>query len=227
MRRMAEKGMLFNGDMVRAIQGGVKTNTRRLDGLANVNTAPDEWVLQDFSKDPELLMRDKNSKEKVVVKRGLIATFESIEIGECYLNIKCPWEPGHILYVRETHFVAKGKYYYRADDFHKNLDAMFGKPFFKWIPSIHMPREAARIFLKVTGVRCERLQEITGHDAEKEGCLPCIGLSACGGGCESCHSDNPRLWFKKLWDSLYSGKGYGWEQNPWIWVIEFERTEKP
>ena len=86
----------------------------------------------------------------------------------------------------------------------------------KWRPSIFMPREAARIFLRVTDVRAERLQDITEADAECEGVIArhdtaCTGTSA-------------RISFAELWDSINNKRGYGWDKNPWIWVISFERV---
>ena len=88
-----------------------------------------------------------------------------------------------------------------------------------WKPSIHMPKEAARIWLKVTDVRVERLQEMDKTDALKEGIDPrlCINLS------------HALTKFKKIWDSTIKKSDldiYGWKANPWVWVIEFERCEK-
>jgi hypothetical protein len=88
---------------------------------------------------------------------------------------------------------------------------------FRWKPSIHMPREAARLFLEVTDVRVERLQDITEEDAMREGLvatgiLPPIGLMKKAGALSH---------FVTLWDSLYARRGCGWDENPWVSVIEF------
>ena len=88
-----------------------------------------------------------------------------------------------------------------------------------WKPSIHMPKEAARIWLKVTDVRVERLQEMDKTDALKEGIDPrlCLNLS------------HALTKFKKIWDSTIKKSDldiYGWDADPWVWVIEFERCEK-
>ena len=107
---------------------------------------------------------------------------------------------------------------YKADHLERNN----GQELISWKPSIHMPRSAARIFLRVENVKTERLQDILDYDARQEGCPPCVGLSVCGGGCESCHADKPRIWYKILWDSIYSRSGYGWDVNPLVWVIDFE-----
>lgn len=113
-----------------------------------------------------------------------------------------PYRAGDILYVRETFAqVAAHTYWYRADSPVQNI---------LWRPSIHMPKEAARIFLRVTAVRVERLREITVEDAAKEGCK------------------NP-MRFDELWNSTIKPADlpkYGWEANPWVWVIEFERISK-
>jgi hypothetical protein len=146
---------------------------------------------------------------------------------------KAPYEPGDILYVRETwckgsYGNEKEKYYYKADD--NNF-------FCTWHPSIRMPKEAARIWLKVTGVRVERLQEITEDGAWQEG-TDCFD--------DACYADNG--WhptfedpdsggncdiiagFEKLWNNTIKKSDldrYGWSANPYVFVIEFERCEKP
>lgn len=117
-----------------------------------------------------------------------------------------PCSVGDILWVRET-WAKDDTYYYKAD-------GSCGSRCGKWKPSIHMPKEAARIWLEVTDVRVERLQEITEEDARAEGALPTReerGYNCC------------RDEFITLWDSINSKRGYGWDTNPWVWVIEFER----
>jgi hypothetical protein len=83
-----------------------------------------------------------------------------------------------------------------------------------WRPSIHMPRWACRIVLQVTGVRVERLQEISRGDAMAEGC-PFPNMAA---------GDDPRVWFAGLWESTYDPES--WAANPWAWVVEFRRVEE-
>jgi hypothetical protein len=87
----------------------------------------------------------------------------------------------------------------------------------KWRPSIFMPKEAARLFLQVANVRVERLQDITEEDALKEG-VKAYGPNNCSG-------TSARIAFAELWDSLNEKRGYGWNTNCWVWVIEFERVE--
>jgi len=134
-----------------------------------------------------------------------------------------PYQPGDILYVRETwnRLPYTGDYIYKADD-KDNRNIPKGEVgHIIWRPSIHMPKEAARIWLKVTNVRVERLQDMDDHEAYKEGAgekkaIYYIGARKCE--------------FAKLWDSTIKKSDldrYGWNANPWVWVIEFERCEKP
>ena len=101
----------------------------------------------------------------------------------------------------------ESKYYYAADgepEIEMTDDNGFRLDKFKWRPSIHMPKEAARIFLEVTDLRVERVQDITEEDALKEGF-------------------SSRLDFRATWNSIYNN----WNENPYVWVIEFERCDKP
>jgi len=126
-------------------------------------------------------------------------------------EIKCPWQPGDILWVRETwckNPVSTGyPYCYKASEDSWIYDNMEGM----WRPSIHMPREAARIFLRVKNVRVEKLQEIMPDDVLQEG-LWDVGTET--GALDS---------FAELWNNINAKRGYGWSVNPWIWVIEFEK----
>jgi hypothetical protein len=151
---------------------------------------------------------------------------------------KC--KPGDILWVRETwkcvqydsmdgnlgyevEFRDGERKYFEFDDnerFHQ-----FGKFAFKegWQSSLFMPREAARIFLKVTNVRVERVQEITLEDIEHEGlyCEPPYTKE------HYAYAPGMRIHWIKLWDSLNAKRGYGWDVNPWVWAYTFERVDKP
>ncbi len=88
-----------------------------------------------------------------------------------------------------------------------------GAKYSPWKPSLHMPRVASRVLLRVTGVRSERLSDISAQDARDEGC-PVERLADSIG------------WFKKAWDGLFAARGWGWRANPWVWVIAFEVTSK-
>ena len=141
---------------------------------------------------------------------------------ESNLFVKPPYRPGDILYVREAFSECKEGYAYRADNQHSEG--------WGWRPSIHMPREAARIFLRVKTVQVDRLQDITAEQAADEGQKECCGFTMCGGayGCNLCEafSENSIKWFEKVWNSTIKPADralYGWEANPWVWVIKFER----
>ena len=210
---MAIKPILFNTEMVRAILDGRKSCTRRL-----VRFLPGEnpqWT--GYIRDGLMLYNGRNEP--------------------CI--IKAPYQPGDILYVRETweHFECWncegdergncpnepqksvldktcGCYMYRATNEIRG-DA-------RWHPSRHMPKEAARIWLKVTDVRVERLQDITIDDIRGEG-LSSVAVHA--GDMEIALEE-----WKRLWNSTIKKPDidcYGWDASPWVWVIEFERCEKP
>ena len=196
------KPILFNTEMVRAILDGRKTVTRRVIHIPNYGY---------FMTEPPR-----------VVSR---------------------YQTGGILYVRETwtilpvtpgdNFRPSGVYYYKADgDMRPDRYRDNG-----WHPSIHMPKEAARIFLRVQDVHVERVQEMSEIDADKEGIRsywqtphdngpPFIGCAK-GIGNDLCFTR--REAFGQLWDSTVKPSDralYGWDANPWVWVIDFERISR-
>ena len=131
--------------------------------------------------------------------------------------IKPPYQVGDILYVRETFIQAAAHiFWYKAG----NNSWMSESESLRWKSPIHMPKEAARIWLKVTDVRVERLQEISGEDLIKEG----IDLF------QSSYVRVAFDEFKNIWNSTIKKSDlaqYGWDANPYVWVIEFEKCEKP
>lgn len=196
---MAIKPILFNTEMVRAILDGRKSCTRRICKDANEYTVPD----MDFYNADRRTYAVHNFVDKEHMEQ--LSTAERT----------CPICTGDILYVRETWKKAPNGYYY-YEDWQRNDIADVTK----WKPSIHMPKEAARIWLKVTDVRVERLQEITEVQAQAEGCNSGLLTGAC----------TARGQFEDLWNSTVKKSDlnrYGWDANPWVWVIEFERCEKP
>ena len=228
---MAIKPILFNTEMVRAILDGRKTCTRRICKDANEYTVPDmEFYNADKRTYAVHNFADKEHMEQ-------LSTVERT----------CPICPGDILYVRETVWQKIG-YYLDIDGDTKpswynefKYVASDEKPETGWNyswakrPSIHMPKEAARIWLKVTDVRVERLQDITPNGAESEGVgnlfYDDIGYGEKNYGTEV----DPEYGIAKeqfawLWESTIKKSDidrYGWGANPWVWVIEFERCEKP
>lgn len=212
--------ILFNTEMVRAILDGRKSCTRRICKDGNEYTVPD---MNFYNADRRTYAVHNYADKKHTDK---LSTAER----------SCPICPGDILYVRETWKKAPNGYYY-YEDWQKDDIADVTK----WKPSIHMPKEAARIWLKVTDVRVERLQEMKPVDVIKEGAYPdcwdCLNTygesgSQCFYGteeqCSQC--DEVMMEWEKLWNSTIKKTdldSYGWEANQWVWVIEFERCEKP
>ena len=195
---MAIKSILFNTDMVQAILDGEKTCTRRIVKGA----IPDDamWGYTMFTP------------KGCISCRGVYAD----EYGEKFFRL--PYQQGDILYVRETFIQAAAHtFWYKADNNSWMPEGLH------WKPSIHMPKEAARIWLKVTDVRVERLQEITEEGAEKEGCRESVDS-------KTKFRTSAILNFYEVWNSTIKKSDldrYGWNANPWVWVIEFERCEKP
>ena len=212
---MAIKPILFNTEMVRVILDGRKSCTRRIIKPQWEECPHCKYVHKEY-------IYDKLAENIYCASCGYPLVPER----------RAPYQPGDILYVRETweHFECCccegdehgncyrepqqsvlnkrcGCYMYRA------TDEIYGDA--RWHPSIHMPKEAARIWLKVTDVRVERLQDMTDDDAEAEGCFDYTSTA---------------LGFPDVWDSTIKKSDldrYGWDASPWVWVIEFERCEKP
>ena len=213
------KPILFNTEMAKAILDGRKTVTRRV--VKPQPTAP----------------------------RWNCIGYLGYDDGHGY-QMEQQYKVGDILYVRETwgKHPKQDIFYYRADSVCNGKSDEWGCPepydktnncilcewcdgFIKWRPSIHMPKSAARIFLKVTGVRVERLQDMYVDDAINEGAwgngIPILPFSLL-------YKEHPKAScnaiasFAHLWDSTMPKKDidrYGWEANPWVWVYEFERVE--
>lgn len=205
---MAIKPILFNSEMVRAILDGRKDATRK--------------IVKGFIPDDAVWGYTAFTPKGYISCRGTFAD----GYGEKFFKLPC--EPGDILYVRETWKKAlNGYYYYEAWQRNDIADVT------KWKPSIRMPKEAARIWLKVTNARVERLQEITDEQAKREG----IQYDECPTGftwkqetdMHNCYT-TPIGAMQALWNSTIKKSdldGYGWDANPWVWTIEFERCEKP
>lgn len=193
------KPILFNTEMVRAILGKKKTVTRRVLKTKKYIATDAEFGYTAFTPEGHISCRgtfvDENGDKKY---------------GESF--IKLPYCKGDILYVRETWcrigpVSGTPDYIYKADD-------PLGTD--KWHPSIHMPKEAARIFLRVTDVRVERLRDIMEDPPGKNNQVVREGFTY---GCD----------FIACWDNTIKKADidkYGYYTNPWVWVIEFERISK-
>ena len=149
--------------------------------------------------------------------------FKATPDGERVRSTRSPYKEGDILYVRETWTEDGARYLYAADLSEAEAAGIV------WKPSIHMPKEAARIFLRVTDVRQEKLQYISWNDCIAEGIPPCSNEDVCLENCETCLINSPRRRFRILWNSTIKKtdlRRVGWDANPWVWVIEFERVER-
>lgn len=216
------KPILFNAEMVRALLEGRKTVTRRV-------------------------VKPQPPATSVIRKRGFSwdwSFWADCDMGHLILP---PYQPEDTLWVRETFRVdylsnipGNGRVQYKDGTY---MDIQFASERYDmmrrahrkpgWRPNENMPREAARLFLRVKAVRVERLQEITDYRAEgiqpSEACEACFAVC---GGCMPSNSptgcDNEIETFANLWDSTIKPADrpiYGWEANPWVWVIKFERME--
>lgn len=218
------KPILFNTAMVRAILDGEKTCTRRIIKGASTAYEPLGFVL--YPTD------DKELGNLVFGGKGANVYYA-----------KPPYKMGDILYVRETWantWAPDGEvgFVYKADGEPKDFpywgNAKQGKHEV-WMPSIHMPKEAARIFLIVTSVRAERLKDINEEQAKKEGARKQSWYQPFGTKIEDeqkyvgslvNHKINYKTGFADIWDRTVKEEKYSWEFNPWVWVIEFKKVEK-
>lgn len=193
---MKERPIIFNTEMVKAILDGRKTVTRR-------------------PVEPQPFKYENGKTVKFDRKKGMgciVSHDGSVPLG--WIREMCPFaQIGDRLYVRETalywYGLVNGKpeishvAAFKADGYE-----LEGKE--SWTPSIHMPKKYARIWLEITDIRVERVQDITEEQAEKEGTRP---LSPSW-------TDQPRTWFMRTWNSIYKN----WNDNPWVWVIEFKKV---
>lgn len=200
------KPILFNTEMVKVILDGRKTVTRR--AIKNKDII--------YGWDVEV--------------DGTPICFIDQTTGDFYPSTApSHYQVDDILYVRETWIRSELGYSYRADGEEieisepNGITYSFGKADgLKWHPSIFMPKEAARIFLRVTGVRIERLQDISDKDLIREGEVPYTYVDG------SFNSEATRTSYLGTWNSTVKKSDfdkYGWDANPWVWVIEFERVE--
>lgn len=240
---MTERPIPFNTPMVQALLDGRKTQTRRLNGLDQINEAPNDWAV--MAHNSESPYWNFVHRTKTAIHGGGI------------VSIKCPYgTPGDRLWVRETFalwregFDRRGHVIYRADMKDKDGED-FSRPDLmgssKWYPSIHMKRGYSRLTLEISEIRVQRLQEISEEDAKAEGItrrdplpddygrnLPC---SHCGqrksqhvGTVRVCFGSHGEIFnsgtfkggFYWLWESI-NGPG-SWAANPWVWCVSFKKV---
>lgn len=232
--------ILFNTEMVRAIMEDRKTVTRR------VVKPPPPCELRKMSKGYHA------GEWHLYSENPLIDKVNHSPWGAQFIP---PFQPDDILYVRETWSTRLSNHCFAQPCHggvcpHESCDLADGPCFpeeyifkatdslhpygEKWHPSIHMPKEAARIFLRVTDVRVKQLQEITDQEAKAEGvCEYFVGMGESGFSVRpnsDTFFDSGVVAFAALWNSTIKPADLdnnGWEANPWVWVISFERCEKP
>lgn len=227
------KPIIFSTAMVQAILAGNKTQTRRVVTRKGYD---------------EKIHRHKNDYAHNDIDNLWQFGYRAENRGwpQDSVGVFSRYQPGDILWVRETwrmyekavgngeNFHVERFFAYKADEdnpavkkcseWYDNIKLLGGGLYQKyktgsWRPSIFMPKEAARIFLRVTNVRTERVQDMSANDALAEGMKGeyVVGGSFC-----------PEIGeFKALWDNLNAKRGYKWDANPWVWVYEFEQIEKP
>ncbi len=203
---MRERPILFSEPMVRAILEGRKSMTRRV-----VKPQPQYTKMDEFLR-------------------------------ACPAMCACPYGlPGDRLWVRESFYCVDMPHYgdtpclVYADEYERYQKYDQTKPHgieerpcgfkFGHHPSIFMPRWASRINLEITGIRVERLQDISEEDAKDEGCSGGVTTESHFGSNKAFES-TPLSEFYNLWESINAKRGFGWDKNPWVWVIEFKREAK-
>lgn len=207
---MAIKPILFSTPMVQAIMDGRKTMTRRVIKSKWFAQWQDIGFTDEFIKDPENRLLEL-SRYKVG---------DILWVRETYFRETCESDCSGRTDENECPFMRMGEscYGYKAQYTTGEGDLKI-----KWRPSIFMPKEACRLFLRVTAVRAERVTQITEEDAIREGCRP--GDRYLGE--KSTPAMTAKQSFMWLWQMLNSKRGYDWCLEPWVWVYTFERCDRP
>ena len=259
------KPIIFSTPMVQAILNGKKTQTRRIIKPHNKVVAKQ----RKFKQGDGLWVHGYNDEH--IAKKEAYGSIKDYSVSSLWMKIEryieqyAPYKPGDTIWVRETWcylydldgndqiIESTGKVYYAADnpEFPYNeflRDDGTKKDYPAWNPSIHMPRTAARLFLRVTDVQIERLQDISNEDIRSEGItINQYGIADMEKWLETTSTiteksilspDAPitensgwwRVWFRQLWDGINGTRDngvYASDKNPFVWVITFERIEQP
>lgn len=248
---MAIKPILFNTEMVRAILDGRKSCTRRINKDANDYVVPDmdfydsdkrTYAVHNYANKEHTDKLSIAERTCPICQGDILYVRETWRVGACdifnqmiafdYKDGTC----GELNYIHDQELFERLVNQSREDSRkakcdYNGVDFVWekGKSPCRWHPSIHMPKEAARIWLKVTDVRIERLQDVTEDGAKAEGVIDNRGfIHSPENEYDRIHT--AREHFIKIWNSTIKKSylnRYGWDANPWVWVIEFERCEKP
>lgn len=230
---ITERPILFSAPMVRAILDGRKTQTRRVvkpQPLPSTRFVMGPFDGRDWTFGTRCVS-EKNDPYNFFIEQETRCPYGTV--GD-RLWVRETWAPDVKAGNRQVCYAADGRWgslqasggiifhgwttdvtNKTRNDWAECNGRWVGRVYFQaWKPSIHMPRAASRITLEITGVRVERVQEISSADCIAEGLLPTM------------RNETPaKTRFRELWDSLNAKRGYGWDANPWVWVIEFKRIE--
>jgi hypothetical protein len=189
--------ILFATPMVQAILNGTKAQTRRAKGLEVINDNLDNIL--------DLKIITDSDKTWVLIRSNSKGSYK----------LKCPYYVGDVFWVREKFANDDLGFHYYAGNIEVEQNRMFEK-LTKWKPSIHMPKESCRIFLKVKSIRIERLQDISEEDAQAEGAIQ-----------HEAETDwlTAKYGFQMIWETIFGKES--WKENPYVFVYEFEKIEKP
>lgn len=242
---MIERPVFFNGEMIRSILQGHKTQTRRI----MKNQPPEHWTPVNSLGDPDYTARTYT--KEVIDRHGFLQAGPSVfgVADETWGAVSPSGMPGDRLWVRENWWQAgdsvqsypgddeykwsgSRRIFYAADGTPPNepnryypnglsngsFSAANPNRIWKKRPSIHMPRWACRILLEITAVRIERLNDISEKDCRNEGCMGGHGVIP-----NYQYSATPREQFSNLWQTIYGCES--WKKNPWVWVVDFKLIE--
>ncbi|WP_330983651.1 MULTISPECIES: morphogenetic protein [Enterobacterales] len=207
---MKERGMIFNGEMVRALLSGQKTQTRRImknqpagdhpDTPVSVRCIDDGFQWHGWHGESTVFPCPfGKAGDRIWVRETFQGPLFDYDKMDAYLKDSTPFEKPEF-----CQYAADGGPRPEYQDMDDNIR-------YGWKPAIHMPRWASRLLLEITEVRVERLRSMSQDDARAEGVIAASGPMEAG------------LAFRELWDSIYGEES--WKANPWVWVIEFKRVE--
>lgn len=222
---MKETGVIMSGDHPKLILGGTKTMTRRTYGLEWINQDPDAFEFVRMEGDKAVFHKLRNCRltDELPPLRSCPES-EGVD-PNVLLKVKCPYgQVGDWLWVKETWAQGLKQLHYKADwdllklrDNIRPLDVALRDD--KWKSPRFMFKKFARIWRQITGLRAERLQEISEDDCYREGIRLPRGMDVSIETPTWMVIDALKPKFRELWDSLNAKRGYGWDMNKWNWVI--------